>query len=174
MTITYLGNFPSLVNLKHIDFIKNNIGEVRPNDHEEDEEYKADQIRNWKKIVPDWQGFEWIMYYYKEMGMSSPSDLSFPDELGLAGIVNWWYVKINPCRMFPLHVDAFEQNATQFRRLWIPMQDYIPGHVFIYEGKNLEGYSAGDVYEFTNSRGWHGAANIGFEPKISLQVVAYQ
>jgi hypothetical protein len=47
------------------------------------------------------------------------------------------------------------------------------GHVFAYDNSVLQDYRAGDMYEFTNSGMWHGAANLGFNPKISLQIVLF-
>ena len=71
--------------------------------------------------------------------------------------------------MFPFHIDTFpgEQKVTRY---WIACEDHEPGHIFMYDNQVLSNYKAGDVFEITPGL-WHGAANIGFTTKLSLQLV---
>jgi hypothetical protein len=50
------------------------------------------------------------------------------------------------------------------------MQDYKPGHVFIYENQLFSNYKKGDVFLFESPESIHAAANVGFSPKLTLQV----
>jgi len=169
MTIKYLGNYPNWVNPHHLKIILESEGDKRTAYKTEKEIEKQEQVSIWSSLGHELKGAEWFMYYYGHLGMSAVTDLQIP--IDIDGPFNWWYSKINPGSVFPLHVDTFDVTSNKTRRLWIPMQDYQPGHIFIYEGKMLDDYRAGDVYEFENPKAWHGAANIGFEPKISLQLV---
>jgi hypothetical protein len=45
--------------------------------------------------------------------------------------------------------------------------------LFIYGSTLIKDYKAGDVYEYIDSHDTHGAANIGHEPRVVLQVTEY-
>ena len=59
------------------------------------------------------------------------------------------------------------------KRYWVPLQDFIPGHVFIYGNSMVANYRRGDVFQYENSQDEHGAANLSFVPRIVLQVTEY-
>lgn len=172
MTANLISRNPDWVDLTLLETILNTTGEQRPLIDEYDEPWKKDQWDRWLKTGYDMKGVSWNMIYWHHLGMQSMEDFKLPIDVK-ADRVEWWFSKINPCCVFPMHVDAFKTECKNFRRFAVPMQDYVDGHIFIYEGKNLESYKAGDVYEFENPRAWHGAGNISMEPKVSLQFVCY-
>jgi hypothetical protein len=53
------------------------------------------------------------------------------------------------------------------------MQDYEPGHIFIYKNELVKDYKAGDVFIYDDSQDIHGAANISYLPRIILQITDY-
>jgi hypothetical protein len=55
----------------------------------------------------------------------------------------------------------------------MPLQDYEPGHIFIYKDDIINDYLMGDVYEFESPTDIHGAANIGHTPRLMLLVTEY-
>lgn len=147
-------------------------GEKRPALRDDDEPWKKDQFEKWYSLGYDIKGAEWSMHYWSDLGFSSASELEMPMEL--TGNTNeWWCCKINPAKAFPLHTDAFKAEAGNFRRFWIALKDFQLGHVFAYEDKILAPYKAGDIFEFTDPQIWHAAANLAYEPKVTLQVVTY-
>jgi hypothetical protein len=174
MSIKYLGNNIDWVNQTHLEIIMSTPGNLRPAPRDEDltEVWKKDQFDNWYGSGYDMNGAGWSMYYHNDFEISSMSDMPLPINV-TGNTIEWWYVKINPCKTFPMHYDAFKAEAQNFRRFWVAMQDYIPGHIFIYEGKLLDDYKAGDIFEFTNPQAWHGAGNICTTPKVSYQLVCY-
>jgi hypothetical protein len=172
MSIIYHGNNSSWVNQDYIKLVLSTDGEVRPHPNEEADPWKADQINKWNTIGHDIGGAQWHMYYYKDFGLKSMSDMPLP--LDLPGMTEWWIVKINPTKCFPMHQDAFPNHNKHYRRFWVPLQDYTHGHIFIYNGELVSNYKAGDIYEFTDPLAWHGASNIGFDPKVSFQIAYYQ
>jgi hypothetical protein len=172
MTVKLIKNNPNWVKKDLLDMILVGVGEQRPLIDEHDEPWKRDQWQRWLNTGYDMKGVGWNMFYWHHLGMASPDELSLPIDV-TADRIEWWFCKINPCSVFPMHVDAFKTECKNFRRFSMPMQDYVPGHIFIYEGANLENYQAGDVFEFDNPRAWHGAANISTEPKVSFQFVCY-
>jgi hypothetical protein len=53
------------------------------------------------------------------------------------------------------------------------LQDYHPGHIFVYKDEMITNYKKGDVYAYTSSTDLHGAANIGHIPRLVLQITEY-
>jgi hypothetical protein len=174
MSIIYHGNNANWINQQYLNTILDTPGDLRPAPRDEDqtEEWKKNQFDNWYSLGYDMSGAGWSMYYHTNFGLNAVTDMPLPIKL-TGNTIEWWYVKINPCKTFPMHFDAFKAEAKNFRRFWIPMQNYIPGHIFIYEDKLLDNYKAGDIFEFTNPQAWHGAGNISTTPKVSFQLVCY-
>jgi hypothetical protein len=172
MTVKLIAQTPQWVNPALLETLLKTEGELRPMLDEQDDPWKKDQFDRWKNSEFNMKGASWHMIYYYHLGMLSMDDFKLPIDVQ-ADRVEWWFCKIDPCCMFPMHVDVFKTEAKNFRRFCVPMQDYIAGHIFINDGKNLEDYSAGDVYEFMDPGSWHGAANISMIPKVSLQFVSY-
>ena len=85
---------------------------------------------------------------------------------------HWWITKLYPGQFMPMHTDphTHEQSCNRY---WIPLQDYQPGHIFIYKDKFITDYKAYDVFEYENEQDMHGAANIGHTPRVVLQVTEY-
>lgn len=173
MTMKYIGNYADWIdaNPQLLQMTLDGRGEARPVYLKEDDPWKKEQADKWWNLGYDLKGAGWSMHYFNDFGMTSMEDLKLP--IDLPGTIEWWMCKIEPCKVFPLHVDAFKTESKSFRRFWMAMQDHIDGHIFLYAGKMLE-YKRGDLFEFDNAREWHGAANIGFEPKVSFQLVSYE
>jgi hypothetical protein len=159
----YQGNFKRWVRQDILEHVLNNTGQVRPG--VEENEASKKQYSEWSNIEP--VGSKWS-FHYNEVGVD---DIELP--IHYKGKLNWWFVKLNPTCVFPLHRDTFSDDSDKVRRLWIPYQNYIPGHVFIYKDELIKDYSAGDIFEFDDPLALHGSANISAIPKVSLQIVIY-
>lgn len=159
----YLGNYKNWVKQVILDTVMNNEGEVRPG-KEESEKARA-QGKDYQGI--DVPGAKW-RFYYEEIGIN---DIELP--IPYTGTIDWWFVRLDPACLFPMHVDTFKDNGCNVRRLWIPYQDYITGHVFVYKDKLISDYQAGDIFEFDDPTALHGSANLTFIPKVSLQITIY-
>jgi hypothetical protein len=70
-----------------------------------------------------------------------------------------------------MHIDTIKEDQKNAKRYWIALEDYKWGHIFLENGENLRDYKQGDCFLFDNKI--HGAANVGLEPKISLQIMTY-
>lgn len=114
----------------------------------------------------------WIAkgYDVKKLYWESFSGENFPWPVKIPVEGSWWFSKLPPGSVFPMHQDTYS-NTEASQRFWIACQDYEPGHIFTYGDKILTGYKAGDMFEFEDPLEWHGAANCGLSTKISLQVV---
>ena len=88
-------------------------------------------------------------------------------------ILEIWFTRLDPGDMFPLHQDIYtEYDDDNLERYCIMLQDYQPGHVFLYENVFLKDYKFGDAYQFNHSFIWHGACNIGLVPRLTMQIVS--
>lgn len=158
----YVGNFKTWISPKIINTILESPGDRRP------EENIKDHKKNLSKIWFD------AGYNQNKIGWSIYDKSHFTDQLVLPEIFNdgghWWFCKLNPGDVFPLHQDLY-QNPQNGKRYWMACQDHHPGHIFFYKDKCLNNYSAGDLFVFENQNDWHGSCNIGFIPKISLQII---
>jgi hypothetical protein len=88
----------------------------------------------------------------------------------VTGKYHWWITKMMPGNFMPMHKDPHTMIETNSQRYWMPFQDWTPGHIFMYEDKVITNYKAGDVWCYEDSAAIHGAANIGYTPRIVLQI----
>ena len=160
----YLGNFKNWVRQDLLDTVLSSTGQVRPGQEESNK--SKEQYKQWGDIEPI--GAKWS-FHYNEIGID---DIQCP--VPYLGTINWWFVKLNPTCVFPLHRDTFHDDSDKVRRLWVPYQDYIEGHTFIYKDTFIKDYQAGDIFEFDDPLALHGSANLGTVPKVSLQIVIHQ
>ena len=89
----------------------------------------------------------------------------------------WWFVKLNPGEMQAMHIDPHLVEVANPVRYTMYLQDYEPGHVFIYqdegEDKLMTNYKAGDLYEWSEPFNVHGVVNIGYNTRYSLQITMH-
>jgi hypothetical protein len=53
------------------------------------------------------------------------------------------------------------------------LQDWEPGHIFVYDDKIATNYKAGDMFEWSDPMTVHGPANIGYHTRYTLQITMY-
>lgn len=82
----------------------------------------------------------------------------------------WWIVKLKPGEMQNIHIDQFLCDAENPVRYSMFLQDWTLGHTFVYEDKMIGGYKAGDLYEWTDPMVEHGAINLGFNNRYTMQI----
>jgi hypothetical protein len=143
-----------------INFMLTNKGERKPNSVIES--YQQIIYDTWQNAGIDLSRVGWE--FFNSDNLINHLDLPF------TGNVKWWFSKLNPGDMFPLHLDTYP-NETIVERYWVACQDHMPGHVFVSGHNTLQDYKKGDVFKFEATDAWHGACNLGFIPKISLQVL---
>ena len=164
----YMGNFKEHIKQEWIDELFMNVGTPRPshgkkpNSIEEEREYERARLAGYKDDAT---------YFY----MFDKHNVSFNLELPfITDKYHWWATKMLPGNFMPMHIDPhtmFEQNS---KRYWLPLQDWQPGHVFMYENQVITDYKMGDLWTYSSSTALHGAANIGFTPRIVLQISTYE
>lgn len=162
----YIGNFYNWIDPDIINTILSGKGERRPK--ATSEEYEDATVSQWKAAGYDMSKLGWEFFYNQHINR---------DHIDLPISTNgrkykWWFSKLNPGDFFPMHIDHFKTEKN-VQRFWMACQSHYPGHVFAYDNSVLQDYAAGDMFEFTDVNTWHAAANLGFVPKISLQIVLF-
>jgi hypothetical protein len=79
-----------------------------------------------------------------------------------------------PGNFMPMHMDPHTVQQQNADRFWIPLQDWQPGHIFMYEDYVTTNYKKGDIFQYANSAALHGAANIGSTPRVVLQITLHE
>jgi hypothetical protein len=90
--------------------------------------------------------------------------------------VMWWFIKMMPGHFMPMHRDphiTLDKEKTNCTRYWMPLQDYSPGHIFIYKETFMTNYKAGDLWAYDDANELHGACNIGYTPRLTFQFTTY-
>jgi hypothetical protein len=163
--LIYRGNFADWIDPTWRELVLNTVGQARPRDWPsetaiESAEYSKAQDAGYDLTAVNW----WV---YEEHNLNIKIDPPW-----CTGKNGWWITKLMPGQFMPMHTDPFT-HYTSCKRFWIPLQDFKPGHLFIYGSTLIKDYKAGDVYEYIDSHDTHGAANIGHEPRVVLQVTEY-
>lgn len=164
----YVGNYDSWLQSDWVNEILNSVGVGRPKQGkrptsvEEEQEYQRARSAGYKDD-------EIYFYMFDKSTVSFILDIPF-----VQSKCHWWITKMMPGNFMPMHVDPHTLYETNSKRYWMPWQDYELGHIFMYEDQVITNYKRGDVYSYKNPNALHGAANIGFIPRIVLQVSTYE
>jgi hypothetical protein len=101
----------------------------------------------------------------------------------------WWFVKLKPGELQLMHYDmhvlgvqytnnnfseVLKKNpVTDSVRYTMFLQDWEPGHVFVYNDKINPKYKKGDIYEWSDPELYHGVVNLSFNIRYTLQITMY-
>lgn len=111
---------------------------------------------------------------YFQMFTKDILDIEVPKILDCNRQQHWWITKMLPGNFMPMHVDPHTLHQKNADRFWIPLQNWEPGHIFMYENYVPTDYAKGDIFQYSDSSALHGAANIGSTPRIVLQVTLHE
>ena len=138
-------------------------GQARPRDWPPAFAVESDEYKRAEEAGYDLSQVHWWVYEEKNLG-----NIVLP----LENDYHWWITKLYPGQFMPMHSDPHTHERS-CNRYWIPLQDYEPGHIFIYKDNLVKDYKAFDVYKYDHEQDLHGAANIGHTPRVVLQVTEY-
>jgi len=85
----------------------------------------------------------------------------------------WWFIKLLPGQMQPMHFDPHLLETKNPKRYTMFLQDWIPGHIFVYNDKYISNYKKGDLFLWDDPMMQHGVVNIGFSNRYTLQITTY-
>lgn len=153
----YLGNYADWIRPEWVDYLMNNTGYPRPGNKILENSFEENQNQSVAN-----NGYAEQVYWYKFTPENFPFDLTPP--FGKAKL--WWFVKLLPGNLIPLHRDQEEEVGNQTNLYWMSLADYEPGHMFVCKDELLTNYKKGDLYQLDHANDLHGSCNIGFTPRI--------
>jgi hypothetical protein len=162
----FVGNYANWIDAEHLrQLVINSVGQARPRDWPASSAIESAEYKKYNEAGYNLSAINWWVYEKDDLDI----DISPP---WTTGTVHWWVTKLYPGQYMPMHTDP-DTHGKECNRFWVPLQDYHPGHIFIYNDELIVDYKAGDVYTYFNSTDLHGAANIGHIPRVVLQVTEY-
>jgi hypothetical protein len=161
----YLDNYKEWINPLWRELALELNGQARPKDWPpayitETAEYTKAHAAGYDLTATNWWVFE-----EKDLGITINPPWT-------KGEYHWWITKMYPGQFMPIHIDP-HTNHRECLRYWMPLQDYHPGHIFVYDKQLAVDYKLGDLFLFSDSKAYHGAANIGHIPRVMLMVTEY-
>lgn len=159
----YLNNWQEIIPAHLKQRVIDTVGQARPRDWPAATAVESAEYQKAQEAGYDLNAVHWWVYEEDQLGKL---DLPFKD-------YHWWITKLYPGQFMPMHTDPHTHDRP-CRRIWVPLQDYEPGHIFIYKDKMITDYRAYEAYEYYDSQDIHGAANIGHTVRVVLQVTIYE
>lgn len=154
----FIGNYIDLVKDEHIEFLMQHDGQLLPDSRECLLEDFDDQNRAINKSWKPEHRTSWHKFEIQDL----PFTIDWPVNLGKN--IDWWIIKQYPGQSVPMHVDYNPADTTE--RYMLMLQDYIPGHVLIWNGKLLGDFKKGDLYKVDHVNSLHGGANISNDIRL--------
>lgn len=153
----YVGNF-NIVKDEWITFLMTHDGQRLPDDREcllpDFDQQNMAIVGSWKlEHKPSWHKFEI---------QDLPFTIDWPVNLGKS--IDWWVIKQYPGQLLPMHIDQNPPETTE--RYMLMLQDYVPGHVLIWNGRLLSDFKKGDLFKVKDVNALHGGANISNDVRL--------
>ena len=162
----YLGNYKNKIIEEGVyNLILNTNGQARPKDWPPAFAIESAEYKRAEEAGYDLTQTHWWVYEEKDLDI----DIQTP---WTKNKIHWWITKLMPGQYMPMHTDP-HTHSLQCKRYWIPLQDYVPGHIFIYQNELIKDYKKEDVFEYIHSTDLHGAANISHSPRLVLQITEF-
>jgi hypothetical protein len=170
----YIGNFPNFVSKEILSHLESSTGDTVP----------VWQPDRWKghPMLDDARetarpGYSHKTHDFQQFNEKSKDMAGIDFQLGpIPGDDRktlWWFVKLLPGQMQAMHFDPHLIEIPNPRRYTVFLQDFQPGHIFVWDDKMISNYKAGDMYEWLDPMCYHGCVNIGYETRYTLQITTH-
>jgi hypothetical protein len=190
--MNYIGNENNWITNELMDLLENNSGSKLPvwNPNRFRGHPLLDKVRiagesYFGEKIPN----NFFHVFYSQTDCMKNYNFVLPDLIPSQESIVWWFSKLDPGEYQFMHYDAILlgvahddpefTNVASAKKLINPkrytmfLQDYHPGHVFIYDDKISINYKKGDIFEWSNQETLHGVVNISFKTRYTLQLVMY-
>jgi len=164
MAMKFIGNYKEWIQDQWIDEILSSRGTGRPGEGKTPDS-KEEEIEYQKARDAGYNDKSIYFWMFDKNNVTFKINPPF-----IISKYHWWITKMLPGNFMPMHIDPHTLYEKNSQRYWIPFQDWEPGHIFLYKDKVITDYKAGDVYIYDEAEALHGAANIGYTPRIVLQL----
>jgi len=163
----FIGNYKNWIKQEWVDYLLTHDGTPRPSTASENPD--TSEFRLATQVGYDLTQTWW--YHYCDTSCPLIITPPFPTNKQYM----WWFIKLKPGGMMPVHRDPHvsESDKVNVTRYWMPLQDYTPGHMFVYNNIFMTDYKAGDLWAYTDANEIHGCANISYTPRLTFQITTY-
>jgi len=86
---------------------------------------------------------------------------------------HYWFIKLLPGQMQTMHIDPHLVDVKDPVRYSMFLQDYVPGHVFVFDDFMATNYKAGDIFEWSDPECIHACVNVSYTVRYTLQITLY-
>lgn len=175
------GNFLSNLPAGLIDLLLEEDGDIVPvyqpekwqGKPEYDEARKAVERAGYDKLNYTFHQYTKDTPCMKKFLNGSDLDVSFALDSRQFSQMHWWFIKLDPGEMQPMHFDPHITDTNNCLRQTMMLTEFKDGHIFVYEDYLLTDYVTGDLFEWPDPMIKHGVANISHYPRVSLQLSFY-
>lgn len=108
--------------------------------------------------------------FFKVSSLFKENPIILPELPETRNEIFWWIVKLKPGQFQTMHVDPHLYQSVNPVRYTMYLQDWQPGHIFVYKNKVITDYKAGDLFQWDDGIMEHGAANISFNTRYTIQI----
>ena len=172
--MNYVGNYKDWISDELMNHLKENTGDTRPvwqperwQGHPLLDEYREKCRAGYAHRNHDFQQFNPGTECMKNFPITLPA---FPE---IRKNCHWWFIKLLPGQMQSMHIDPHLVEVKNPIRYTMYLQDYHPGHIFVWDDRINSNYKAGDVYEWSDPMIVHGPANIGYNTRYTFQITMH-
>jgi hypothetical protein len=164
--MNYIGNYKNWIKQEYIDFMLSTDGTPRPSGGRNPD---SEEFRKAKEHGYDLSQTYWYIYESDTF----PFEIKLPFNSNLDSM--WWGIKMKPGNFMPVHRDphTYDPALYQVDRYWMALQDWKPGHIFMYDRQVLVDYKAGDVFHYPDAQEIHCACNIGNSVRLTFHFSTY-
>ncbi len=121
--------------------------------------------------------FETSTPYFQQFNSRSKDMQDFPVTMPIVPEsrthMHWWFIKLLPGQMQTMHIDPHLIGVKNPVRYSMFLQDYVPGHIFMFDDFLATNYKAGDIFEWSDPECIHGCVNISYTVRYTLQITLY-
>jgi hypothetical protein len=172
--MNYVGNYANWITLELMTHLATHDGDITPvwqpdrwSGHPLLEEYKEMARPVYSQNTPLFQQFN-----AKSKDMQG-FNIVLPDFPEKRSQCHWWFVKLLPGQMQAMHIDPHLVDVKNPVRYTMFLEDYHPGHIFVWDDKISSNYKAGDVYEWSDPMIVHGCVNISYKTRYTMQITMH-
>lgn len=135
-------------------------------------------LGNFKELIPDGLIDDLIKFEYQDSvlePLANDNRIKLPEQFGKNLLT--WYSRFGPGEGVPFHRDSndefLESPTDTIARYVLFLQDWIPGHIFLYQDKKmLTDYKAGDLFLYKDPNVLHAACNLSNSVRVTYQILA--
>lgn len=168
----YIGNYKDWITDEIMNYLRTHDGDTRP--VWQPERWQGhpmlDSLRETCRTAYSHRDDKFQQFNAGTPGMI---DIVLPELPEKRNQCHWWFIKLLPGQFQSMHIDPHLVEVTNPVRYTMFLEDYVPGHIFVWDDKIASNYKAGDVFEWSDPMIVHGCTNISYQNRYTLQITMH-